>query len=33
MAVRILDVRVTPRSARDAVEGVERRPDGRTVSP
>jgi hypothetical protein len=31
MAVRILDVRVTPRSARDAIEGVERRPDGRTV--
>lgn len=31
MAVRILDVRVTPRSARDAIEGVELRPDGRTV--
>ncbi len=31
MAVRILDVRVTPRSARDAIEGVELRPDGRSV--
>jgi hypothetical protein len=31
MAVRILDVRVTPRSARDAIEGAELRPDGRTV--
>jgi uncharacterized protein YggU (UPF0235/DUF167 family) len=31
MAVRIIDVRVTPRSARDAIEGAELRPDGRTV--
>jgi uncharacterized protein YggU (UPF0235/DUF167 family) len=27
----VLDVRVTPRSGRDAIEGVERRADGRTV--
>jgi uncharacterized protein (TIGR00251 family) len=27
----VLDVRVTPRSARDAIEGVECRADGRTV--
>jgi len=27
----VLDVRLTPRSARDAIEGVERRADGRTV--
>jgi uncharacterized protein len=26
-----LDVRLTPRSGRDAIEGVERRADGRTV--
>jgi uncharacterized protein len=26
-----LDVRLTPRSARDAIEGIERRADGRTV--
>jgi len=26
-----LDVRLTPRSARDAIEGVERRDDGRVV--
>jgi uncharacterized protein len=26
-----LDVRLTPRSARDAIEGVERRADGRVV--
>jgi uncharacterized protein (TIGR00251 family) len=26
-----LDVRLTPRSARDAIEGVERRADGRLV--
>jgi uncharacterized protein YggU (UPF0235/DUF167 family) len=31
MAVRIIDVRLTPRSARDAIEGIELRPDGRTV--
>ncbi len=27
----VLDVRLTPRSARDAIEGVERRADGRMV--
>ena len=27
----VLDMRVTPRSARDAIEGVERRADGKTV--
>jgi uncharacterized protein len=27
----VLDVRLTPRSARDALEGVERRADGQTV--
>jgi len=27
----VLDVRVTPRSARDAIEGIERRADGRVV--
>ena len=27
----VLDVRVTPRSARDAIEGVEYRADGRAV--
>src|ERR1700733_2212148 len=27
----VLDVRLTPRSARDAIEGAERRADGRTV--
>jgi uncharacterized protein (TIGR00251 family) len=27
----MLDVRLTPRSARDAIEGVERRADGRAV--
>jgi uncharacterized protein (TIGR00251 family) len=27
----VLDVRLTPRSARDAIEGVERRADGKTV--
>jgi uncharacterized protein len=26
-----LDIRLTPRSARDAIEGIERRADGRTV--
>jgi len=27
----VLDVRLTPRSARDAIEGIECRADGRTV--
>ncbi len=27
----VLDVRVTPRSGRDAIEGIERRADGRAV--
>jgi len=27
----VLDVRVTPRSARDAIEGIEYRADGRSV--
>ena len=27
----LIDVRLTPRGARDAIEGVERRSDGRTV--
>ncbi|MGA2892479.1 MAG: DUF167 family protein [Xanthobacteraceae bacterium] len=27
----VLDVRVTPRSSRDAIEGIERRADGRMV--
>lgn len=31
MTTSIIDVRVTPRSVRDAIEGLERRPDGRTV--
>jgi uncharacterized protein YggU (UPF0235/DUF167 family) len=31
MAVRTIDVRVTPRSARDAIESAELRADGRTV--
>jgi uncharacterized protein len=26
-----LDIRLTPRSARDAIKGIERRADGRTV--
>ena len=30
-AVRIIEVRVTPRSARDAVEGIELRADGRAM--